>query len=420
MRSAATLALVLGMLAAPAADPTPPVYRTAPDARPVGTGALLPGPGTYTDSIAEGETRTYRVRLDGSSNVFLSAVLAPAAGADPGLAVDVVDGVSLSLRTASGLACGPHTDVRFYGDTDRPVADYVSRRVEPGRLCQEPGEYLFVVEGVGRERGEARRRTLELGYVVEQAPRHGSGPGDAAAAPLAVAPTDWPTAPPAGVLGADMGRPVRGGTGFNDAAPLDGHGDGGGTWRDELRPGESRFYRIQVDWGQQLFVRARFGNAAPPPQGSALPDGLRLALYNPARGAVDERKELYTGGPAALLLATAPAAYANRTQGGTEAVAAMRFAGTYYVQLTLDRRAPGPVPLALDVAVLAPSGGPSPSPRPTPPPSPSPSPSGPDPALRIVGIAGVTTGTVLVAGLGAWPVVMSGRRRPRGRHAAGR
>ncbi|WMX45296.1 hypothetical protein RGF97_11130 [Streptomyces roseicoloratus] len=211
---------------------------------------------------------------------------------------------------------------------------------------------------------------------------------------------------------------------------------------------------MPVRWREQLFARARFGNAEPPP-GSALPDGLRLALYNPARGAVDERKGLYTGEPATLLLGTAPAAYANRTKGATEAVAAMRFAGDYYLQLTLDRRAPASVPLALDLALATPSGahvakpapgqttgspatdahsglapdatrgrasGPDSDPASAPDPDPDldsdfgsgPGPgAGPDPVLRAVGIAGLSTGTALVAFLAAWPLFPSRSPRPR-------
>lgn len=382
MRRVVAAALAAGVLGGAASHPAPPAYRTAPDARPVRTGAVLPGPGTYTDGIERGETHSYRLRLDGTSNVFLSAVLAP----EPGSAVDVVDGLSLSLRTAAGAPCGPPQDIRFYGDTARPVADYVSRRVEPGRPCQEPGEYALVVEGVGRSLSPVRRRTVEIGYAVEAAARDGAAP----------APTGWSTEPPAALDDGPPDGTARGGTGFNDATPV-----GDGTWRDELRPGESRFYRVPVAWGQQLFVQARFAEGTPPPGRSALPDGLRLALYNPARGAVDERKALYTGAPAALLLATAPAAYANRDEGATEAVRAMRFEGAYYVQLTLDRDAPAPVALALDLAR-----------------TPSAEDEEPDPALRAVGIAGITTGTVLVAGLGAWPVVTGRRRRRRGRHAA--
>ncbi|MFD5325613.1 hypothetical protein [Streptomyces sp. NPDC127092] len=460
MRRVAAAALVLGMLATPASapsfpsapslpsfpslptapyappapSPSPSRYQAAPDTQRTRTGALLPGPGTYADDIAKGETRSYRVRLDGSTNVFLSAVLTPV----PGAAIDVVDGISLSLRTPSGQACGLRTDVRFYGDTARPVADYVSRRVEPGRDCQEPGEYVLDVEGVGRDtgsQGKPWRWPVEIGYVEEAAP------GSDVPAPLP--PTAWSTEPPAGALGDGETRPVRGGTGFNDAPPL----AGSGSWRDELRPGESRFYRVPVRWRQQLFARARFGNAEPPPGGSALPDGLRLALYNPARGAVDERKGLYTGEPATLLLGTAPAAYANRTQGATESVGAMRFAGDYYLQLTLDRRAPVPVPLALDLTVATPSPAHAAAPAPgrsagpvsgadsgpasglesgpaSDPAQGGASAAGPDPVLRAVGIAGVSTGTALVASLAAWPLLPSRRRprlrsRPRGRHARG-
>ncbi|MEU8519624.1 hypothetical protein [Streptomyces sp. NBC_01216] len=392
----AALALVLAPPAPSPGDTAPvaplPPYRTDRAAKPVAgaaagdRGPLLPGPGTYTDVIAKGEKKFYRVHLDGVSNVFLSAVLAP----PPGGTVGVVDGITLSLTTASGIACGGLNDLRFYGESARPIADYVSRRIEAGRDCQQPGDYLFAVEGVGREQDSvtATRMPVELKYVVEPGLRNDATPPPA--------PTGWSTTAPPLVSG--PARQVGGGTGFNDAPLL---GDGG--WRDTLRPGESRFYRVPLAWGQQLGVTARFANSASP-EGTVTADGLRVALYNPARGAVEERKALYTGRPTTVSLLTAPAAYANRTQGSSGAVRAMRFQGAYYLQLTLDRRVPEAVPLELDVSVR---GAPQPGPEY----------AGEADAtvfglathgtdhrrsMLAVGIGGIGLGTALVLGLVAW------------------
>ena len=390
------LAFALVPMGSAPADPVP-AYRTAQDARPVsgatsgGQGPMLPGPGTYTDAIAKGERKQYRVRLDGTSNAFLSAVLAPT----PGSAVGVIDGITLSLTSPSGLACGQLNDIRFYGGSARPIADYVSRRIEPGRECQQPGEYLLVVEGVGRDQDAATaRRPIELKYVVEPGLRAGSTPPPA--------PTAWSTAAPPPAT--QPPHRTSGGTGFNDAAPV-----GDGVWRDTLRPGESRFYRVPVAWGQQLCVDAQFANSAQA-ESTVTPDGLRVTLYNPARGVVEEHTALYSGRPATIPFVTAPAAYANRTQTGPDAVNAMRFQGSYYLQLTLDRRVPTPVPLALNVSL-----------RGTP--QPGPAYAGDtdtsvfglagherdhQDTMRTVGLSGIGLGTALVLALATWTAL--GRR----------
>ncbi|WP_147982067.1 hypothetical protein [Streptomyces sp. MS191] len=170
-------------------------------------------------------------------------------------------------------------------------------------------------------------------------------------------------------------------------------------------------------WGQQLCLDAQFANSAQA-ENTVTPDGLRVTLYNPARGAVEEHTALYSGRPAAISLVTAPAAYANRTQTGPDAVNAMRFQGSYYLQLTLDRRVPTPVPLALNVSL-----------RGTP--QPGPDYEGDTDAsvfglaghgrnhqdtMRTVGLSGIGLGTALVLALATWTALgRRGRGSPRGR-----
>ncbi|QDY78801.1 hypothetical protein [Streptomyces qinzhouensis] len=325
LRSAALLlcAAAPAALPVPAAADTPAdrsarsseAYEPARDARPVtgattGEGPLLP-PGTYTDSIAAGERKTYRIRLDGTSNAYVSAVLAP----PPGTRVGASEGIRISLKSPVGVLCSDSTDITFDGSVARPVADYATRRIGPGRECQKAGVYEYTVEGIGTgtagEESGAWDRPTELRFMLEPGLRN----GESIPAPVGSYPTD------SSALPSGTARTATGGSGFNDA-PATGHG----VWQDELAPGETRFYRIPVDWGQQLVLGAALAG-----RGSG--DGLRMTVFNPARGFVQSADAARPG--RALSLATAPVAFGNRTSGRNE-IGAMRFSGWHFVRLTRD------------------------------------------------------------------------------------
>ncbi|MEU5158392.1 hypothetical protein AB0G74_02075 [Streptomyces sp. NPDC020875] len=319
IRAAALLACATaGPLAAPdpasAAETVEP-YETAPDARPVtgGTsgdeGPLL-RPGTYTDTVAAGERKTYRVRLDGTSNAYLSAVLAP----PPGTRVAESDGIRIGLVSSGGTECSDSTNITFDTPVARPVADYATRRIGPGRKCQAPGEYLYTVESMG----DVRDWPVEIRFMLE--------PGLRAGEKFPEPPDDdsYPSSAPGMPSGAP--RDVEGGTGFNDAPAT-----GEGAWRDELRPGESRFYRVPVDWGQRLFLDAALSGRGPG-------DDLRMTVFNTARGYVQSADA--AGRDGAVALGTAPAAFGNRTANRNE-IGAMRFSGWYFVRVTRESAGDG-------------------------------------------------------------------------------
>ncbi|MFI1778611.1 hypothetical protein ACH43Z_24745 [Streptomyces sp. NPDC020406] len=355
----------------------------------------------YTDTIGPGEKKYYRVRLDDSSNAFVSTVVAP----PPGTEIGFTDGVRLSLTSTDGSKCGTDVSLTFGGESTRPVAGAASRRRERDRNCQEAGEYLYTVEwsgpsGKGAEKA-AEPWPIELTYMAE--------PGLKPGADVPRAPTGWSSeAPPA--PSTMTRKETAGGTGFNDAAAVRE-----GVWQDDIRPGESRFYRVPVAWGQQLSLRAQVAGSG---TGSSFfaANGLRLELYNPARARVADQAVGYTGKPTGVEFGTAPAAYANRFVAETEAARAMSFQGWYYVQVTLGDRARETVPLRMDVDLrgTAQSG---------PPYEGDPEAAGfglgdpadatkGNPGMRILGIAGIGTGTALVLGLGAWSY--AARRRPAG------
>ncbi|MFF0446805.1 hypothetical protein ACFYT4_10380 [Streptomyces sp. NPDC004609] len=397
----------------PAAVPgwAAPAYETAPDARPVkGATAVSKAPplepGTYTDTISAGERKYYQVDLDATSNAYVSAVLAP----PPGSEVAGTDGIRVTLESADREQCSDSTDITFGGATARPVADYSTRRIGRGRACQEAGPYLYTVEWIDSKSGtDAESWPVELKFMSEP------GLKDGETAPSA--PSSWSSRPPGETSG--EARTTGGGTGFNDAPAV-----GRGVWRDRLGPGESRFYKVPVDWGQQLFLDAEFGGSGSGAGAPTVADGLRLSLFNTARGFVESADAAASGSSAKASLATAPVAFANRTSDEAN-TGAMRFAGWYYVRVSVDERAGNPLPLTLRVAVegearpgpayagdefaagfgvsdedrqaaAVPGGGV----RDT---------DGSRATMRVIGLSGIGTGTVLVLGLVVW--TLGSRRR---------
>ncbi|MGW5674576.1 hypothetical protein ACWEV4_05745 [Streptomyces sp. NPDC003860] len=415
-------AQVLAQSAPPAAAADGPdwparPYGTADGARAVqgaesGDRAPALSPGTYTDVLSAGERKHYRVPLDDRSNAYVSAVLAP----PPGGAVAATAGMRIGLADAGGTTCSDRTDVTFGADTPRPVADYATRRIAPGRACQAEGEYVFTVEAIGAGFGDgdgsgARKWPVEIRFMLEPGLKAGSsapstGPSDRGRSPRPL-------------QGAPKG--TEGGTGFNDARAI-----GQGRWRDVLNPGDSHYYKVPLDWGQRLFLDATFGyggqdgdGSDSPRDGRKVPDGVQLALYNTARGFVESVDADHPD--RSVTLDTAPAAFGNRTATPNE-VGAMRFSGWYYVRVSLARSVAAPTPLTLGVGIEG-------EPAAAPPYDGDPraagfgvtavdrlgaaagtgtgsgGDSGDSTAMRIVGYSGIGLGSALVLGLVAWTAV---------------
>ncbi|GHF15835.1 hypothetical protein [Streptomyces morookaense] len=380
MRYGATVLAALGALAAP-----PPAYTMAPNVQPVhGTTTapeapqLKPGPATYADTLAPGEKKYYAVTLDDESSAYVSAVAAP----HPGTALGLRDGIAVSLQTPDGTPCGTPRHHTFLSEGGPyPLADTAERVVKAGGPCRAAGTYRFVLERGDAAGGDPAPVPVELAYMTAE-------------------PVDGPTAQGGWPSGAGhpmpqgVPRKVTGGTGFNDAAEV-----GDGVWADTLRPGETRFYRVSVDEGEQLFADAEFGGLGG--RTSYTVSGVRLGLNNGARGYVLNRTGGYKGTPTALSLAAAPTTLPGwqflqvsvnpRAGRGEEAVPV-----TLRVDVAGAARPPGSSGQGHGgvggVAVAAPG-------RPH------------NEALRVVGYAGVGTGAVLILGLGVWALLA--RRRAR-------
>lgn len=234
-------------------------------------------PGTYTDTIGRGEKRYYGVDLDAKSSAFISAVAAP----KPGARVEGVgEGLRIELETVDGSTCKGSAQPQFAAEGEaHPIADYATRIVGVDDQCQKAGPYLFSVEREGPATSDPARWPLEIRYMSE--PGLKGGRGALPPAPSEEGPSDEETPAP---VTAGESRRAHGGNGFSDAGAV-----AEGVWKDRIRPGETRFYRVPVDWGQRLNAAVELGSANSPGEyPPTIYDGLGVTAYNPARGQFDD------------------------------------------------------------------------------------------------------------------------------------
>ncbi|MEU6310395.1 hypothetical protein [Streptomyces sp. NPDC047014] len=340
-------AVALGLLAVPpatayaegAAPQPPPVYRAAEGSQAVqgkpstADAPLVEAGHSYQDTLGPGD-RYYRLVLEkDGSNAYVSAVVRPPAGAR----VSGSDSIEVELMTTAGTSCEDSTGRSNFGYDAVPLAAAGVRWGSEDRTCAAAGVYYAKVTRTAAKDSDQSPWPLEL--TVQREP--GRGPGQPTTAPKA-----WPSGAPALPGSEPAGR--AGGTGFNDARAL-----GAGVWRDELRPGQTRWYRVPLDWGQQLGVGAELSAARLTKKYASASGGLAVTLYNPYRGQVSREETSYNGVQAGITLdKTAPVGYENRFSGDRE-VRAAGVAGWYYLAVTMGGKVADftedavPVPLTL-------------------------------------------------------------------------
>ncbi|WP_229925495.1 hypothetical protein [Streptomyces longispororuber] len=439
------------------ATETPPPYAFADDARtvagtPSSTGSRTLTPGTtYRSAIAHpgaGGTTTlyYRLELGAEDNVHASVTALPT----PGSRVGFADGIRVAVEDANGFDCDAGSARFGAARSPRPLTASALRTVgTDDSRCAAAGTYYVVVERTAASGASAAARSekpstpeewdLEL-YVTSEpavAERRATTPP---------AEQDAPTpAPPAGPA-----RPREGGSGFSTAEAL-----GRGVWGDRVAPGQTRYYRVPVDWGQRLTATVELGGArgAGGPGGAGgraggreyVTSALVVSVFNPARMPVQDMDTAYDGSQKSTTLPSlVPVAYENR-YAPIDRIATVRFAGWYYLAVTLHpdvgaRFGRGPVGLTLRVGVTgerragpkyagtarpadafgvtgreesAARDGAAGTPGPTGVAAPGRSESA---AMKVLAAAGIGTGTALLAVLGVWTLV--GRRRAAGRRVS--
>lgn len=418
---AAATALLPGGTALAADEPAGLPYAFAEGARriegAVGTAdAVLLEPGTpYRSSLPRSGTVHFRLELDAASNAYVSVTAVPAAAA----AVTAADGIRVSVQDADGRACSSDSAGFGAARSPRPVTALGMREMSrAASRCQEPGAYYVTVERLRPQDSPPAAWDLELTTATEPPPQRTGATH---------APGTWNSASPEPPAGEPRRR--RGGSGFADATTL-----AQGVWRDDVRPGQTLFYKVPVDWGRQLHATAELAGSG---SGSGYAtSALALALHNPVRGEVDDSATGYTGRPAtAGLSPVPPVAYANR-YANADQVGGMRFAGAYYLVVHLAAQVAedfgdGPFQLTLRVRVEgAGEGGPGYDGEPVPrgvfdvtgqEAAPEDGATGDDLGLKVLAVGGIGTGSALLVGLGVWTALA--RRRgagPRGPLGHGR
>ncbi|MFD7439913.1 hypothetical protein [Streptomyces sp. NPDC059909] len=351
---------------------------------------------TYHSSIGPGGKLNYRVDLDAEKNAYVSVVAVPKLGTKFAYG----DGIKVSLQNSQGSNCSSNHALAGSAAFARPFAAYAYRTVErDGSSCQKAGAYNVLVERTGSATSTPEDWELEIRHVTEPALKDG-GPTEA--------PSEWPSASPALPGGGSKER--AGGTSFNDAAEISE-----GEWNSRMKAGRTYFYRVPVDWGQQIFATAAIGSGS---GNDYVGNALNMQLYNPVRGFVTDGSTAYDGKQKEAALNPLPeVAYENRYDSSAK-VNGMRFAGSYYLAVSLNPELgekygeePFGVTLRLNVegsakaapAYVGPLGdfGVSEGEK-----------AEKSSTMKLVGAAGIGAGTVLVLGLGAWMLVA--RRRVAG------
>lgn len=367
--------------------------------------AELTSGSVYKSSIKPGQKLYYRLNLDDSTNAYVSAVAVPRTGGK----VAYGDGITVSIRDLDDIRCGSEEANFESAEFPRPIAAYAHRIVEKdSTTCETAGAYNVLIERESKATSAPDEWDLELRYESEPALKDGDTlPTEA--------PQNWPSASPTPPSG---GETRTGGSSYYNATSLES-----GEWHDTIAPGQTRFYQVPVDWGQQIFATAALSNSSKSTE--YIGNALALALDNPAHGHVDDATLSYAGKPvSAALDPLPPVAYENRYDSASD-ISAMRFAGRYYLSVTLSPDVAKfygdePLPLTLTVKVsneagttpykgdagifgvtqqdkdMARDGQSAPA-------------AEKSDTMKMVAAAGIGAGAVLVLGLGAWTLLA--RRR---------
>ncbi len=385
-------------------------------------------PGQYLDTYARGETgagsegtvKYYAVELKPGDTPHFSATIAP-----PAVRAENLDAlvIRISVVDASGDDCGPGSgfgfDVTVFGKLtpQTAVLDPAPVGERPWREPCSAGDGPVYLKLTRAGRSFATQQLpVELAFRLEPAVSDAGPPAVTEKSGELPAPTPGPA------------RPVEAGTSFNDAPVL-----APGSYRDSVTTGETRYFRVRLDWGQRLAYRVQVPAQGLPIQTAA----LYVLLASPLRA----RAEQVAGSAGSALLGgredqevsgstAAPVRYLNRDSTRSQADE-YSVDGYYYLVLDLSYRLSKeePVSFPFTLTVAASGGEPGPSyltdpaayggttspPSPTVTASPAPdevaAPDSGGPGTWVLAAAGA--GAVLVAGAVALPWWRR-RRRPAG------
>lgn len=192
---------------------------------------------------------------------------------------------------------------------------------EPGDGC-DGTQFLVAAQFNTAGLGDAEQLEVEMSVQFEPLPGNEAGTwpeghGGSAPDPAPVAITDP--------------RPVAGGNSFSGATEVTE-----GSFSDAIVPGEFRYYRVPVDWGQRPVVTMRTG-----PSVRDSPDTMYAAMYGPVRhGVASEYVSFYEDGAELTAASDRPVNFTNRDAnvGG----ARVAIAGEHYLAVSMNVQGSGP------------------------------------------------------------------------------
>ena len=265
---------------------------------------------------ADGQ-RWYTVKrtVDGSTVRFTAAVPSGAPTARHDLTVEAF---------AGNLSCGKG-DASSAGGGQQPIV-VASAAAGAGDRdeCVDSGEVTFsVTRGSSEGTEEQKEEALEI-RVMEEPPAKN-------AEQLPTESADLPEKLPSLSDPADL---PEGGVSFDDAASLEP-----GAYRGTLTPGETRIYRVDVDWGQSLDAVAQFApiTAAQAEAFDGADARPSLVTYGPSRAAAVDMSNTYgrlNEYSSPELRSTTPFVLYNARENSYGATKVASTAGPYYLVLS--------------------------------------------------------------------------------------
>ncbi len=299
-------------------------------------------PGRYLDTIGDGgETETYLVEPAAGSTVHLSATDRPTS-----LSLSESEKVEVLVSSSEGDVCDQERGVGT-GAFDRLTPITAALTVSGEDLAQcGSGPFVFSVNRVDG----SGVKPLEVTYVEEP------GVSSTAALPGPAESGDYHARGDA--TGAPA--PVFGSPSFTSAPVLEP-----GVYEDSILVGETLFYGVELDWGQQLVCDVEFGRSRAVNESLAYRNPtamvgahgpLHNGFFDPSQ--LEQDRELFNASrPVRVHYAAPPVRYRNRDGAGVEAAS---LPGTYYCAAFLngdsEHASAGEVPLLLSVDVVGTAG----------------------------------------------------------------
>lgn len=339
---AATLPKTLTRLSVRAARGYKPA-GTAVEGGPEAVSAVEINDGQWLDTIGDSGTEFYRLLDPEEGTLYLAATLRP-------LGLGTADGaeISIAMTSVEGVECGTGARAKGIGVSTgtTPITATYTLSLEDREECG-PGPYTMAVSAPDI------KDVQPLEVLVSSEPAVTTIDG----LPAAATDDDFDVQ---GDAPAAETFPVIGSPSFSGAPTLKP-----GTYTDTILGGEALFYRVDVDWGQQLVCDATIG-ANPD---ASFPNVVNMAVqtYGFQRGNIaqvggDNKDSAFYAGDKSLELhaAALPVRYLNRTAASENQLASAR-AGGYYCAVFANAHPAqidgfGETPVTLTVSVVGTAG----------------------------------------------------------------